>query len=107
MAPPPVQRVVWSTSQFALALGVPDWCIRRVVQRGLVPGKRLGSSCWLWWSEADVPAVWLALQAAGYAPAGRAAPQLLPLADPAGETVLRAAGRRPGAGKPHNGEGKP
>jgi hypothetical protein len=60
------RRVVYSTSAVAELLGVPGWCVRRLLQRGLVVGGRRINGQAYWWTADDLPVLRAALIRAGY-----------------------------------------
>lgn len=86
---------VFTTGALAEALGIAPWCIRRVVQRGLVPSvHRLRAGGYCIWSEANVAEAVAALKQAGYLPADAPVPSLR-IVDEVAATLARASELRP------------
>jgi hypothetical protein len=85
---------VWSTGAVALALGVPQWCVRRVVQRRMVPSVvRLREGGYCVWTDANVGELVAALKAAGYLDPAAPVPSLT-VVDHTAEVLARLAGTK-------------
>lgn len=92
---PGTRPALFSTSAIAEVLGVPSWCVMRVVQRKMVPSVhrlRPGANCI--WHSGNIGELVDALKRANYLAADAPVPALT-VVDETTDTLAKLAGTRP------------